>query len=117
MSATNSKEIFAENLSFYIKKHDVDQKDIAEAIGIAPSTFNAYVKAKKYPRIDKIEKIANYFGISKSDLIEKQEKVNGTIPSITADEHELLELYRKIPEKQQKLVLEIINVVISGSSR
>ena len=36
---------------------------------------------KKYPRIDKIEMMSNYFGIDKSDLIEANQfgirKVNG----------------------------------------
>ena len=115
MSAVHSKEVFAENLTFYIKKHEIDQKDIAEAIGVAPSTFNAYVKAKKYPRIDKIEKIAEYFGISKSDLIEEHKAAKSITQSITNDEQRLLELYRKVSEKQQKMVVDIINVVVNGS--
>ena len=32
------------------------------------------MKAKKYPRIDRIEIMADYFGILKSDLIEEKEK-------------------------------------------
>jgi hypothetical protein len=35
---------------------------------------NEWLKAKKYPRIDKIEILANYFGILKSDLIEEKSK-------------------------------------------
>ena len=41
-------------------------------VGVAPSTFNDWVKGKKYPRIDKIEMLANFFGILKSDLIEEK---------------------------------------------
>ena len=36
--------------------------------------MNEWVKGKKYPRIDKIEILANYFGILKSDLIEDKTK-------------------------------------------
>ena len=50
------------------------QKELAAIIGVAPSTFNDWLKAKKYPRIDKIELLADYFGILKSDLIEERSK-------------------------------------------
>ena len=75
MSSIGNKEIFAKNLSYYVKRSGREQKEIAEVVGVAPSTFNEWVKGKKYPRIDKIEILANYFRIQKSDLIEdKAEK-------------------------------------------
>ena len=61
-----------QNLIYYIDRSGKSQKDLAEMVGVAPSTFNDWVKAKKYPRIDKIEILANYFGIQKSDLIEEK---------------------------------------------
>lgn len=71
-SSVGNKEIFAKNLSYYLDRHEKDQREVADIVGVAPSTFNEWVKAKKYPRIDKIEILANYFGIQKSDLIEKK---------------------------------------------
>ncbi len=113
MSDIGNKEIFAKNLNYYINKHNVEQKEIAEGIGVAPSTFNEWVKGKKYPRIDKIEKLANYFGILKSDLIESHDEADSlkTI-SITEDESKLLELFRKVPENQQQMVLQMISVAL-----
>ena len=113
MSNLGNKEVFAKNLIYYIEKHGKEQKEIADAIGVAPSTFNAWVKAKKYPRIDKIEMLANYFGILKSDLIEERETNDApkTI-SITEGEQELLDLFRLIPESQQKMVLQMIRAAL-----
>ena len=71
----NNKEIFSKNLKYYMKKANVRQKDMADFLGVATSTFNDWMKAKKYPRIDKIERMANYFGIQKSDLIEDKSKI------------------------------------------
>ena len=48
------------------------QKEMAEIAGVSAPTFNEWIKAKKYPRIDKIQKLADYFGIKKSDLIEEK---------------------------------------------
>lgn len=72
MSNIGNKETFSKNLKHYMDKRDITQKEMAEIVGVAPSTFNDWMKAKKYPRIDKIEIMANYFGIKKSDLIEEK---------------------------------------------
>lgn len=72
MSNIGNKETMAKNLSFYLEKSGKTQRELAEIVDVSSSTFNDWVKAKKYPRIDKIEKMANYFGILKSDLIEEK---------------------------------------------
>lgn len=71
MDASN-KMIFAENLKFYIDRSGKSQKELAEMLGVATSTFNNWVRGNKYPRMDKVEMLANYFGILKSDLIERK---------------------------------------------
>jgi len=72
MSNIGNKETFAKNLSFYLAQSGKTQKELADIVGVAKTTFNDWMKAKKYPRIDKIEIMANYFGIMKSDLIEEK---------------------------------------------
>lgn len=72
MSNIGNKETMAKNILYYLSKTGESQKELAEIVGVAPSTFNDWVKAKKYPRIDKIEIMANHFGILKSDLIEEK---------------------------------------------
>lgn len=87
MTALGNKEIFAKNLTYYVERSGKTQKEMCDILDIKPTTFNDWVKAKKYPRIDKIELLANYFGIKKSDLIEEKmteekEKDNDTLASI-----------------------------------
>lgn len=74
MSNIGNKETMAKNLRYYVDKSGKTQKEISDVVGVAPSTFNDWMKAKKYPRIDKIEILADYFGVLKSDLIEEQTK-------------------------------------------
>ena len=64
-----SNEVFAKNLKYYMDKSGKSQREMAEIIGVSAPTFNDYLKAKKYPRIDKIERMADYFGILKSLLL------------------------------------------------
>lgn len=113
MSGIGNKEIFAKNLSYYVKRCGRDQKEIAEVLGVAPSTFNEWVKAKKYPRIDKIEMLANYFGILKSDLIEdKAEKKSPEEPRLSEGEKKMIELFRLVPQDKQQMVLQMIEVAL-----
>ena len=72
MRGLGNKAIFSKNLRYYIEKSGKTQKHLAQIVGVAQSTFNDWATAKKYPRIDKIEILANYFGIKKSDLIEEK---------------------------------------------
>lgn len=72
MSAIGNKKVFAKNLRYYLEKSGKTQKEIAAIVDVAQSTFNDWATGKKYPRIDKIEILANYFGIQKSDLIEEK---------------------------------------------
>lgn len=67
-----SKEVFARNLKMYMERAGKNQKDMAEIVGVSTPTFSDYINAKKYPRIDKIDILADYFGILKSDLIEEK---------------------------------------------
>lgn len=67
-----SKEVFAKNLRYYMESMGKNQKELAEIVGVSAPTMNDWIKGKKYPRIDKIEILANYFGILKSDLIEEK---------------------------------------------
>jgi repressor LexA len=67
-----NKKIMAENITYYMNKHQKSRNDMCEALGVKYTTFTDWVKGNSYPRIDKIELMANYFGISKADLVEKR---------------------------------------------
>ena len=112
MSNIGNKETFAKNLAYYLSVSGKEQKEVAEGIGVPTSTFNEWAKGKKYPRIDKIEKLANYFRIKKSDLIEDK-KSTPEEQTLTEGERLLLDLFRQVPEEQQQLVLQMIRVALN----
>lgn len=55
-----------------MKQGNKSRKEVADAIGVSYYTFTSWVTGKKYPRMDKVEMLAEYFGILKSDLIENK---------------------------------------------
>ncbi len=72
MSELGNKQVFSENLLYYMNKNGIKRNNLCEALGFPYTTVCDWINATKYPRIDRIEAIANYFGIEKSDLIEKR---------------------------------------------
>ena len=72
MSSIGNKEVMANNLKYYIAKSGKDRRELAEIWGFPYSTVTEWINGKKYPRIDRIEVMADYFGILKSDLIEEK---------------------------------------------
>lgn len=103
------KEIFAENLNRLVNSRNLSQREIAARINVSPQTFNTWIQGKAIPRMGKIQLLADYFKIEKSDLIEKKTNVTlsqgikipvlGSVPAgipITAVE-DILD-YEEIPQ-------------------
>ena len=70
MSALGNKEVMAENIKRYMSRIGIDRKEFCNRLGFKYSTVTDWINGEKYPRIDKIEMMANFFGISKADLVE-----------------------------------------------
>lgn len=60
----------ARNILHYMEVNNVTATDVCKACGFKQNTFSDWVNAKTYPRIDKIELMANYFKINKAYLVE-----------------------------------------------
>lgn len=71
MSNLGNKEVMAKNIQYYMALNGKTRNDMCEALGVKYTTFTDWVKGNVYPRIDKIELMANYFGINKADLVEE----------------------------------------------
>lgn len=75
MSDEEYKKIFCKNLNYYMKKNDKTQADLIRDFGFSSSTISNWCTGLKMPRMGKIQALADYFGIEKSDLIEKKDEI------------------------------------------
>lgn len=87
----------AKNIKYYLRLNDVTQTDLCNTLGFKMSTVSDWLHARTYPRIDKIELMANYFGIEKSDLVENKE----TQHSLTSRDAKQIE--KILQETREKL--------------
>ena len=76
MEDFGNKEVFAKNLRYYMEIKDKSRTEIALALKVPYPTVASWCNGLFFPRIDKIEMLANYLGIQKSDLVEDKEKTN-----------------------------------------
>ena len=87
MSDSRNKQIMASNIKRYMEIKGVTNQQLCDALDFKYTTFMDWIKGVTYPRIGKVEAMANYFGCEKSDLIEEKiteeiKKDNDTISSI-----------------------------------
>ena len=72
MPNTEIQIIFRENLKFYLSQKQSSQLELANYLNVSNTTVNNWVKGYSMPRMNKVDKICNFFNISRSDLIEKK---------------------------------------------
>lgn len=106
-----SKEVFAKNLRFYLERSGRTQKELAEIVGVSAPTMNDWIKGKKYPRIDKIEILSDYFGILKSDLIEEKGKPIEN-DELSDNIKKLVDFAKSVPDDKVELVLKVMKSIV-----
>ena len=67
------KKIFAENLKYYMKLHNKNQADLINDLGFNKSSVSTWCNGTRLPRMDKVDILAKYFDINRSDLIEDKD--------------------------------------------
>lgn len=113
---------FSKNLRYYIERSGRTQKEIGETIGIKPSSITRYLNGTDFPRMDRVQKFADYFGILKSDLIEdgaekEKEKENRVISdavlkmNTNVDYYNIVEMLNNYDDAQLKRVMAYINLL------
>lgn len=127
MSGLGNKEIFSKNLKYYIEKSGKDRRELSEIWGFPYSTVTEWINGRKYPRIDRIEIMADYFGILKSDLIEEKttehremQQKNSTLTDITVrmrtdnEFFSIIEGLNQLDEVQLASVKQIVSAFLSS---
>lgn len=102
-----NKETMAVNIRRYLSQLGMTQAELAKKIDVPSSTVNCWCKAIAYPRIDKIERMADLFGCLKSDLVEDESSVTHTY-ELTNEEYAVLLSYRNASEETKRTVMMIL---------
>lgn len=80
------KEIVAKNLQKLLDRKGVTQTQMANHLGYPEMTVSNWMKAKTYPRVDKMQEMADYFGVRRSDI----EEIKNDVPIMTSSQYAYL---------------------------
>ena len=108
MSDLGNKAVMAKNIRYYMSLHDKTRAELSRDLNIKYTTLTDWINGKTYPRIDKIELMARYFGIEKSDLVESKAVASQKV-LLSADEADLLAIYSKLNASGREKVIDYIS--------
>ena len=80
------------NIKRFREKSEMTQDDLSKVIGVSDKTVSSWEIGTRTPKMGAIQKIADYFGIRKSDLIE----------DVRLDEATLVYYFRNLSPKSKK---------------
>lgn len=92
---------FGERLRALIEESGLTQKEIAKRLNIAPSTMGCYVQNTREPDFSMLIRLADFFGVSVDYLLDRR-----TAHADTAQEDELLRIFRSLSPTQRALYIE-----------
>lgn len=100
-----NKKVMGDNIQYYLSKTDIERKDFAKIIGVPYSTLTTWINGEAYPRIDKIQAMADYFGVKKSALVEERGTFLG---DLTNEEKAIILLYRSADPARRAIIRELL---------
>ena len=112
MDDITQKKIFAKNLNYYIDLNNKQQKEVANDLGISATTLNTWCKANAIPSLSKIQKLADYFGIGKSDLMDNKLDNDYSLDARILSDIEIVDMikkYYKLSIKDREAIMQLIN--------
>ena len=96
-----NRNTIAENIKTILNEKGLSQAEVAEAIGVSPQCFNTWTQGKAIPRMGKLQALADYLHVNKSDLIEPPSE-KSRMKRIMAYAERLSEMSLKVAEAYEK---------------
>ena len=109
----------SERIKALVEKSGLSYQELEKLTGIKKSSLQRYASGAttKIP-LDVIEKLSVAFNVSQEYLMGWEEKKNSpSEPTLTEGEQVLLNLFRQIPEDQQRVFLEMGRVYANSLNK
>lgn len=98
MSEEDYKKLFSRKLNYYMSITGKTQTDIINDLGYNKSAVSTWCNGTRLPRMDKVDALAKYFGINRSDLIEDKEEPTEPSYYLNNDAKEIAQFLYDNPE-------------------
>jgi transcriptional regulator with XRE-family HTH domain len=91
---------FAKTLNYYIATSGKTKKEIADAIGVPPTTFSAWSKGRHLPDMDRLQTLANYLQAPVAQFFDFAEVTEKPDPLLS----EMMELYPQLCNEDKHMI-------------
>ena len=112
MHTDKHKQIMAANIIRYRDAKGVTNQQLCADLGFKYTTYIDWINAVTYPRIGKVEAMANYFGIKKSDLVEEKEPAEDD--GLSEGRKALIDFVKKVPEDKAEMMLQVMRTILAN---
>lgn len=96
------------------KNKGISQKNMEIELGFSNGSISKWRNSK--PTTERLQKIADYFGVSLEYLTTGEEKEQKEAPAISAEAQEFISLYESAPTEAREFVTSILKRSIQVSS-
>lgn len=100
----NIKDNFVKALSYHISVSGKTKKEIADAIGVPPTTFSSWSNGKHLPDMEKLQALADYLGAPVSHFYDFTDITKKPDPLLD----ELVQLYPDLPNEDKLLIRALV---------
>lgn len=97
----NAKQI-GRNITNLLIEKEKTQQELADAIGVSKSTVSTWTNGKRIPRMDKVDLMCDYFGVSRSDILSSHGFRVPPLPMPKSAEEDFKRKVLEIMKEQQK---------------
>lgn len=108
----------SERLQEAMRFAQMKQADLARATGLSKGGISNYVTGRYEPKSDIISKLAKALNVSEMWLwgydVPMVRRKKESPEELSEGEKMLLDLFRRVPEEQQQLVLQMIRVALES---
>ena len=112
VNANENKQIMARNIQRYMDQRGISRQQLCDALDIKYTTLRDWLKGLTYPRIGKVEAMANYFGCEKSDLIEAKKEKPTEYDGLSEKRKALIDFAKSVPEDKADMILKVIRSIV-----
>ncbi|WP_426807452.1 LexA family transcriptional regulator [Streptococcus anginosus] len=109
-------KVVSNNLQKILFEKNLKQSQIADALNIPRSTFNDYIKGNTLPIPGNVQKIADYFGLLKSDIDPRFASAN-TSPTLSTTAKAISETVERLEEPRRVIVLDTAKTQLEEQKR
>ena len=99
MSATG------DNIRRLRESHGMTQADIARIAGVTDKAVSTWELGTKEPRMGALQKIADYFGVKKSDIVDDADITKKAPAKAEANDEVIIRFIRSLPRERLRGIL------------